>query len=350
MGIINTIRTVAIKDLKPYENNAKRHTGEQLQKLSKSIEEYGFISPVIIDKDCNIIAGHGRTEAAKSLGMNSVPCVLVDGLTEEQRKAYIIADNRLAEFGVWDEDLLRNELATLELNDVDISQFDFKLPEEELSDGGYYGDERERTFDTYNLGIANRTEKTGDFWQMPEIKNDDIIPSRLIGFNYAKSSKDTATGIHFFIDDYQFERLWNNPEKYTDVLKPYECILTPDFSLYLEMPMPMKIWNVYRSRQIGAFYQSKGIKVIPTISWAERDTFEFCFRGIAEGSTVAISTIGVRDDENALKIWHEGVDAMIENIRPSNIIVYGSDLEHDYKGINIVKFSNEVTKKWKKSK
>lgn len=350
MGRVTKIRTVEIERLKPYQNNAKRHTQKQLEKLSKSIEEFGFISPVLIDKDFNIIAGHGRTEAAKSVGIKSVPCVEVEGLTEEQRQAYIIADNRLAEFGEWDEDLLRNELAVLEIDDFDISQFDFKLPEEELSDGGYYGDERERTFDAYNLGIANETDKTADFWQMPEIKNDHVIPSRLIGFNYAKSSMDTEAGIHFFIDDYQFERLWNAPEKYIDILKQYECILTPDFSLYLEMPMPMKIWNVYRSRQIGAFYQSKGIKVIPTISWAEADTFEFCFRGIAEGSTVAISTIGVRDDENALKIWHEGVDAMIENIKPSNIIVYGSDLEHDYKGANIVKFSNEVTKKWKKSK
>lgn len=185
---------------------------------------------------------------------------------------------------------------------------------------------------------------------MPVIQNNGYIPQDLIGFNYAKTSEDKNCGIHFFIDDYQFERVWNNPDKYLPILYDYDCILSPDFSLYLDMPMPMKIWNIYRSRQIGAYYQSKGITVIPTISWAEPETFSFCFKGIPEGSIVAVSTIGVKRDDNALKIWTDGMREMIEQIKPSTILVYGGKLEFDYGNINVIYFDNKVTKNWKGDK
>jgi murein L,D-transpeptidase YafK len=115
----------------------------------------------------------------------------------------------------------------------------------------------------------------------------------------------------------------------------------------MDMPMPMKIWNTYRSRQIGAYYQSKGIKVIPTISWAERETFEFCFKGIPKESIVSVSTIGVKRDKEALEIWREGMDEMIEQINPSDILIYGGKLEYDYKGIKTHYFNNKVTSNWK---
>ena len=152
------------------------------------------------------------------------------------------------------------------------------------------------------------------------------------------------------MDDYQFERLWNYPDKYIDVLKEYECILSPDFSLYMDMPMPMKIWNIYRSRQIGAYYQSNGIKVIPTISWAERETFEFCFEGIPKGSIVSISTIGVKNNKEALQIWKDGVDEMIKRIEPSTILVYGGKLDYDYGDIEVIYFENKVTESWEVKK
>lgn len=344
MAEVKKIQRVAIDKLVPYENNAKKHSEKQIEKLSRSIDEFGFISPVLIDKDLNIIAGHGRVEAAKVSGLKTVPCVSVEGLTDEQRKAYILADNRLSEFGEWDKDLVALELESLAEIDFDMDDLEFSLPEVDLTT--YYGDERERTNNSYNLDIAHDTEMSEDFWQMPLIKCDDYIPSRLIGFNYAKSSKDKNAGIHFFIDDYQFERVWTKPEKYIDVLKEYECILTPDFSLYMDMPMPMKIWNVYRSRQIGAYYQSKGLKVIPTISWAEPETYCFCFEGIAENSIVAVSTLGIKE-KSSLEIYKDGIRAMIERLKPTKIIEYGGNVDADYLGVEVIRYENEVLKKWK---
>lgn len=345
MASVTRVKRVDIKKLVPYEHNAKVHSEEQIKKIAESIKQFGFISPVLIDEDFNIIAGHGRVKAAVEAGLLEVPCVTVEGLTEAERKAYILADNRLSEFGKWDNELVQFELDSIEGIDFDLDMFDFKLPEVDID--SYYGDERERTNNAYNLDIVHDTEMSSDFWQMPIIKCDDFIPERLIGFNYAKSSKAKDCGIHFFVDDYQFERIWNAPEKYIDVLKEYECILSPDFSLYMDMPMAMKIWNVYRSRQIGAYYQSKGIKVIPTISWAEPETYCFCFEGIPENGIVAISTLGIKNNKDSIDIYKDGVKAMIERLKPRTIIEYGGEIDIDYQGIQVIRFENEVLKRWK---
>lgn len=108
---------------------------------------------------------------------------------------------------------------------------------------------RELTIKKYNLDLYDPYETDGPF-EMPVIKKTLHIPNELIGFNEAISSKHYQSGIHMFIDDYQFERIWNTPERYVNVLKQYDCVLTPDFSLYMDMPRAMKVWNIYRSRLI----------------------------------------------------------------------------------------------------
>ena len=209
----------------------------------------------------------------------------------------------------------------------------------------YKENERHRTNDYYNLDLVDIDNSTNNFWQMPIIKKEDFIPSDLIGFNYAKTSKEKNVGIHFYLDDYQFERIWNDPGEYIDILKEYDCILSPDFSLYLDMPMPMKIWNVFRSRQIGNYYQHQGIKVIPTIQWAEKETYSFCFEGIEEGSVVTVSTIGVKRNKEALQIWKDGMDAMIKKIKPKTILVYGGELDYNYGDIKVIYYKNKTTER-----
>ena len=105
---------VPIDELVPYANNAKQHGPAQISQIRASLREFGFVTPVLIDGARNIIAGHGRVEAARAEGMREVPCVLVGNLTEAQRKAYILADNRLSETGSWDPELLQIELANLD--------------------------------------------------------------------------------------------------------------------------------------------------------------------------------------------------------------------------------------------
>lgn len=344
------IEYISIKELKPYENNAKIHTREQIDQIKASIEEFGMNDPIAIWKDNIIIEGHGRLLACEELGFDELPVIRLDDLTDEERKAYTLIHNKLTMNTDFDLDILNDELESI---DIDMGAFGFELDDFEVDekdfeddDDGYYGDERERTNRAYNLDLIE--DLTEDFWQMPIIQNENYIPKDLIGFNYAKSSENKNCGIHFYVDDYQFERVWNYPEKYVDILSEYECILSPDFSLYLDMPMPMKIWNIYRSRLVGQYFQNKGITVIPTISWAEKETFKFCFLGIPKGSVVSISTIGVKEDKNALKIWREGVTEMIKQIKPSAILIYGGKLDYDFKDIKVYYYDNKVTENWQK--
>lgn len=346
------IEYINIADLKPYENNP-RHNDDAVDAVAASIQEFGFKVPIVCDKNNVVVTGHTRLKAAKKLGMREVPCIHADDLTDDQVKAFRVADNKVSELATWDMDKLSVELDSI---DLDMSAFgvdigEFKTDESQIEDDdGWYGDERERTNDAYNLGLIDYDSLTDDFWQMPTIHKTDFIPNDLIGFNYAKTSENKNCGIHFYIDDYQFERVWNKPDDYTDILMDYDCILSPDFSLYMDMPMPMKIWNIYRSRFIGNYYQNQGIKVIPTISWAEPATFEFCFRGIPKGSVVSISTIGVKRDQDALNVWRDGVTEMIKQIEPSAILVYGGKLDYDYGDIKTVYFNNHVTDDWKGGK
>lgn len=348
MGSVKRFEEVEISRLNPYSKNSRKHSQAQIEQLASSIREFGFINPILIDKDYNIIAGHGRVMGARQLGLTKVPCLFVEGLSKSQQRAYIIADNKIAEGSEWDEDILSAELADLSNDDFDIAITGFDdLLDDSNDEVIEKENERLRTDKAYNLDILDHEGSLGAY-EMPVIENNGYIPDELIGFNYAKTSTNKTAGIHFYLDDYQFERIWNDPKAYVDILNEYACVLSPDFSLYLDMPLPMKIWNIFRGRAIGHYLQSEGIKVIPTISWAEPKTFDFAFEGIPKGSIVSISTIGVKQDENAMKIWKDGMDEMIRRISPSVILVYGGKLEYDYGEIQVKYYGNKVTENMKK--
>ena len=126
---VKDLPTIRIDELIPYENNAKIHGPEQIEQLRRSLREFGFVSPVLIDEDKNLIAGHGRVEAARAEGMTEVPYVTVSDLTEAQRRAYIIADNRLAETGEWDAARLKFEMEELSSLSFDTALTGFTMGE-----------------------------------------------------------------------------------------------------------------------------------------------------------------------------------------------------------------------------
>ena len=158
------LQLVPVSRLVPYVNNARTHSPEQIAKLRSSLREFGFINPVIIDRDYGVIAGHGRILAAKEEGITEVPCVFADHLTEAQKKAYIIADNRMAMDAGWDEELLRVEIEALQAADFDplLTGFD----EKELAD--LFGeDEQNVKDDAFDLSAALEKAsfvERGDIW------------------------------------------------------------------------------------------------------------------------------------------------------------------------------------------
>ena len=158
-----------------------------------------------------------------------------------------------------------------------------------------------RNYENLNKMIYRGTGKFDTPCLVPEVCNADSF----IGFNYAKSCKDPQhKGVHFFIDDYQFTRLWTNPDAYLDMLRAFKCVFTPDFSTYTDFPKAVQIWNHYRKHWLGAYWQGNGITVIPTISWSDESSFDWCFDGEPVGGAVAVSSVGTQMNATALSLIH----------------------------------------------
>lgn len=167
MRTTTEMKLVPIAKLVPYINNARTHSPEQIMKLRSSLREFGFINPVIIDRDYGVIAGHGRILAAKEEGITEVPCVFADHLTEAQKKAYILADNRMAMDAGWDEELLRVEIEALQAEAFDVSLTGFDPNEiddlfKENLKGGLHDDD----FDIEAELKKPTFTKAGDVWTL----------------------------------------------------------------------------------------------------------------------------------------------------------------------------------------
>ena len=319
-----TIEVLKIKDLKPYAKNAKKHPKKQIEKIANSIEAFGMNDPIgIWGKDNLIVEGHGRVEALKQLGYDEVPCIRLDHLNDEERRAYTLAHNKVAESD-WDFDLLNEEID-------DILSFD-------MEDFGFeFVDEEKNKRDTQNKveGILNLNKATFpgvgkyDIPQLAPVYENEIGEIKeWIGFNYVLSDKEPeGKAVHFFIDDYQFQRLWNSPEKYMEKLARYEAVLTPDFSPYADMPLATQIFNHYRKHWVGALMQEYGVKVVPTIR-ASRDerSLDFYLDGEPKGGVVCISSMWTSDDE-AREYFLREYETMRKTLKPEKIYVYGNEVE-----------------------
>lgn len=162
-------------------------------------------------------------------------------------------------------------------------------------------------------------------YDIPILTPDNPVVDNWIGFNFAKGCEEPEVhGVHFFVDDYQFVRVWRQPDVYTPKLKAFQAVCTPDFSTYTDFPVAIQIYNHYRKHWMGAYWQSNGIRVIPTISWSYRESFEWCFDGEPEGGTVAVSSVGTGANQETRKLFLDGYREMMARLQPSRIIMYGN--------------------------
>lgn len=205
---------IKISELTPYENNARTHSNEQIEAICNSIKEFGFINPVIIDENNMILVGHGRIEAAKVLGLDEAPYRRVTNLTEDQKRAYILADNKLSDLGGWDEDLLAQELGEIELDmslfgfdNVELDEIDITDDSEldEIPDGDFDDEPKAKRGDIYKLG--NHFLMCGDATSEIDIKallslnGNNTVDMCLTDAPYGISvvSKDGKVGADFGI-------------------------------------------------------------------------------------------------------------------------------------------------------
>lgn len=202
--------------------------------------------------------------------------------------------------------------------------------------------------DVFNSFLVMFATYAGLF-EFPIIKPTFIIPNMIIAFSRAISCKDYNQWVHFFEDDYLFERIWRNPRKYIDILKRYNGVILPDFSLYRDMPLAMQIWNIYRSRAIGHWLQKNGVNVIPNIRYGDKRTYRICCDGIHKHCVIAIGAHGNLRLLEDREIFLKGLDVIVKKLEPTVIVVYGAAPEKYFKkyknlGIQIVQFdSNYAT-------
>lgn len=162
-------------------------------------------------------------------------------------------------------------------------------------------------------------------WEIP-----DIVPQQMpffdewVPFNDLSKPFTKNQGVQMFVDDYRIQRLWANPSQYVGLLSKAACVLSPDFSIYTDVPAALNLFNHYRKHWLGCYWQKNGLTVIPTVCWGDESTFTWCFDGEPERSTVAVSSIGTQRQQQTKAAFLRGYDAMLERLQPETILFWGN--------------------------
>ncbi len=207
--------------------------------------------------------------------------------------------------------------------------------------------------DVYKSFLVEDACFDGDY-EIPILKGiNNVIPKNLVLYSDRNVNPNKEDWICFYEDDYKIHSLWNNPKKYLSILSKYGGIITPDFSLYRDMPLSMQIWNIFRSRALGYFLQSKGIKVVPNIRFSDNRTYDIACAGVAKSSTIALSTHGLVKIKKEKEVFKKGLHYIIKKLTPKTIIIYGTapnDVFEQYKlqGIEILSYESKISKIHKK--
>lgn len=207
--------------------------------------------------------------------------------------------------------------------------------------------------DVFNFKITKDLETVGVF-DMPKIQAfspGDLRCEFLIAtpFNLALTEQQPESKIcHFYIDDYQFERVWREPETYVPILQKFNAVIGADFSMYSNLPKAQQIYNCWRNKVLMAYWQQHGVKVIPNIQWSDEESFNWCFDGIEPGGVVAISSNGCHS-RTAKENFIRGFEEMLKTIKPQKILCVGvlhKELQSNEKVIQINSFMEQRRKQW----
>ena len=180
-------------------------------------------------------------------------------------------------------------------------------------------------FDVFRWERVKGAKLVGKY-DMPELKPCIYAaPHDPIMFHMAKSTKEPQNRwFHFFEDDYQFERIWNRPDAYLPILKRFEGGISPDFSMYLDMPKAQQVWNCWRNRAMAYWMQENGLNVIPNACWGDEESLEWAFDGLPNNSVLALTTQGCMQKTDYRKqVLVNGIHELIRQKHPTKLVVYG---------------------------
>ena len=205
-------------------------------------------------------------------------------------------------------------------------------------------------YDVFHSFLVEKADYDG-YFELPKIRTSSQLPDSVITFSkaMARTWNDFDCWVMFYEHDVNFERLWHNPKQYLAKLKKFKGIISPDFSLYRNMPLCMQMWNTYRGRALAVWLQNNGAEIIPNVRFNDERTYEFCFDGVEKFKTVAVGTHGCIKGKTDKEYFKPGLAELIKRLSPKTIIVYGAapdDIFKKYKdiGINIIPFESEFSK------
>jgi len=201
-------------------------------------------------------------------------------------------------------------------------------------------------FENFDLGLYEANNEYG----IPDIKPlyefDELTP--FVSFNQIKSRKRHELGVHFFIDDYQFNRIWQRPKIYLYMLLECRYVLTPDFSMFLDAPKAVNIFKHYQKQWVGRYLQENGVKVIPTIGWADIDSYDYCFIGVPQNGIIAISSVGTQNNEKSKRIFLNGLHKSIEILKPKKVLFFGEMPTSIKIDVELIRYPNVFYEKFKR--
>jgi len=373
--------------LRPYARNPRKHPKRQIEELKANIQGIGFTNPLLIDPEGGVIAGHGRLQAAKELGLQTVPCIILGGLTDDEKRAVIIADNKISTDGVWDEALLKEELRHLSSIsfDMDLTGFDFKglgdlEPKLVVSDVVAV-QERAREGDaaTYekatgleqvsNIDIVIRRDDTqfpssnslGIPYLLPEALGDilpsvpwnrrepmESSPSECV-FTWGEHRRSVCTPdctrgatLCFFEEDEVFSGIWDSPSGAVARMQRYEWgqVVAPDFTFYRDAPLVIQYYGHFKCMYMARYFQEAGFKVVPKLHLVDpldpRVT-GWQYFGIPIGSpviAVQVNTVygrtASKDSFEQRGMFYRMMEEAVGKLRPDGVIIYGGAGSEDH--------------------
>lgn len=207
---------------------------------------------------------------------------------------------------------------------------------------------RKQPTDCWNARLLEYATYAGKL-EFPIFPCANVIPTDLYSFRYLELSTSRKYWIHFFGSDQYLEDVWENPELWASRLNSFAGIISPDLSVYRDMPMVQQMYNVYRNRVLAHWFSQHGIPVIPNIRWADQRSYDFVFEGIPQNSTVCVSTSGILIDDEDRTAFRLGLDAMIKALTPQTVLIYGSmplDIFGKYlnAGLHFVQYDTDTQK------
>ena len=170
------------------------------------------------------------------------------------------------------------------------------------------------------------------------LKSCNEIPNNVINFTEALQTKDYNSWVCFYEVDYKFMRIWNNPKKYISILKKFNGVITPDFSLYVNMPLVMQKYHIFMGRALGHWFCMNGIKIIPNVRLGDKRTYDFALNGLNKGDVIAFGTLGCYKRTVEREIVLHGIREAINQLEPSAVLIYGSKPDEIINSFPNVKF------------